>query len=54
MVEYEAAHKDYTESIDAIGKAIAVLKKQAFDRAQKDCETICIDEWATLHASLYL
>jgi len=35
-VEYEAAHKDYTESIDAIGKAVAVLKKQAYDRAQKD------------------
>merc|ERR1719247_2420756 len=32
--EYEAAHKDYTESIDAIGKAVSVLKKQAYDRKQ--------------------
>jgi len=34
-VEYEAVHKDYTESVDAIGKAVAVLKKQAYDRSQK-------------------
>jgi hypothetical protein len=36
--EYEAAHKDYTESIDAIGKAVAVLKKQAYDRQQTKTE----------------
>jgi len=34
-VEYEAVHKDYTESVDAIGKAVSVLKKQAHDRKQK-------------------
>merc|ERR1740117_2609631 len=34
-VEYEKVHKDYTESVDAIGKAVAVLKKQAYDRSQK-------------------
>merc|ERR1712224_416230 len=32
--EYQKAHDDYTESIDAIGKAVQVLKKQAFNRAQ--------------------
>jgi hypothetical protein len=32
--EYEAAHKDYTESIDAIEKAIQVLKKRAQNAAQ--------------------
>jgi len=34
-VEYETTHKDYTESIDAIGQAVATLKKQAYDRKQK-------------------
>merc|ERR1719313_1218818 len=27
-------HKDYSESVDALERAIAVLKKQAFDRKQ--------------------
>jgi hypothetical protein len=39
-VEYEAVHKDYTESIDAIGKAVAVLKKQAFDRSQAGSKSL--------------
>merc|ERR1740130_2522293 len=39
-VEYENAHKDYTESIDAIGKAVAVLKKQAYDRQQADKQSL--------------
>merc|ERR1719482_2195936 len=30
--DYDATHKDYTESIDALQRAIAVLKKQAYDR----------------------
>jgi hypothetical protein len=34
--EYEKTHKDYTESIDAIGKAVVILKKQAYDRKQAD------------------
>eukprot|EP00928_Gymnodinium_smaydae_P099831 TRINITY_DN963_c0_g1_i2.p1 TRINITY_DN963_c0_g1~~TRINITY_DN963_c0_g1_i2.p1 ORF type:complete len:707 (-),score=219.16 TRINITY_DN963_c0_g1_i2:71-2131(-) len=33
--DYDATHKDYTESVDALQRAIAVLKKQAYDRAQK-------------------
>jgi prefoldin subunit 5 len=33
-VDYDATHKDYTESVDALERAIAVLKKQAFDRKQ--------------------
>eukprot|EP00420_Gonyaulax_spinifera_P031863 CAMPEP_0197870610 /NCGR_PEP_ID=MMETSP1439-20131203/1229_1 /TAXON_ID=66791 /ORGANISM="Gonyaulax spinifera, Strain CCMP409" /LENGTH=684 /DNA_ID=CAMNT_0043489505 /DNA_START=40 /DNA_END=2094 /DNA_ORIENTATION=+ len=32
--DYEALHKDYSESVDALQRAIAVLKKQAFDRKQ--------------------
>jgi len=33
-VDYDATHKDYSESIDALERAIAVLKKQAYDRKQ--------------------
>merc|ERR1719199_907177 len=33
--DYDATHKDYTESVDALQRAIAVLKKQAYDRKQK-------------------
>merc|ERR550519_2945869 len=33
--DYVATHKDYSESIDALERAIAVLKKQNFDRTQK-------------------
>merc|ERR1719506_698462 len=32
--DYDAMHKDYSESIDALERAIAVLKKQAYDRKQ--------------------
>merc|ERR1719284_432441 len=32
--DYDATHKDYTESVDALQRAIAVLKKQAHDRSQ--------------------
>merc|ERR1719221_2563721 len=32
--DYDAMHKDYSESVDALQRAIAVLKKQAHDRAQ--------------------
>merc|ERR1719461_2256583 len=32
--DFEALHKDYSESIDALQRAIAVLKKQAYDRKQ--------------------
>jgi peptidoglycan hydrolase CwlO-like protein len=31
---YDATHKDYSESIDALTRAIEVLKKQAYDRKQ--------------------
>jgi len=33
--DYDAMHKDYSESVDALQRAIAVLKKQAHDRSQK-------------------
>merc|ERR1719248_215460 len=32
--DYDATHKDYSESIDALRRAIAVLKEQAYDRKQ--------------------
>merc|ERR1719399_292483 len=32
--DYDVTHKDYSESIDALERAIAVLKKQDKDRAQ--------------------
>jgi len=32
--DYDAMHKDYSESISALERAIAVLKKQAYDRPQ--------------------
>jgi len=32
--DYDAMHKDYSESVDALQRAIAVLKKQAHDRSQ--------------------
>jgi len=32
--DYDKTHKDYSESIDALGRAVAVLKKQAYDRDQ--------------------
>merc|ERR1712217_252946 len=32
--DYDALHKDYSESVDALQRAIAILKKQAYDRPQ--------------------
>jgi len=32
--DYDALHQDYSESVDALQRAIAVLKKQAHDRPQ--------------------
>jgi len=32
--DYDTLHKDYSESVDALQRAIAVLKKQAYDRTQ--------------------
>merc|ERR1719327_2640886 len=32
--DYDATHKDYSESVDALQRAIAVLKKQSHDRKQ--------------------
>merc|ERR1719188_2084327 len=32
--DYDAMHTDYSESVDALQRAIAVLKKQAHDRKQ--------------------
>merc|ERR1719238_1157568 len=34
--DYDATHKDYSESVDALQRAIAVLKKRAHDRKQAD------------------
>jgi len=32
--DYDTLHKDYSESVDALQRAIAVLKKQSHDRRQ--------------------
>ena len=32
--DYDATHKDYSESVDALGRAINVLKKQTADKKQ--------------------
>merc|ERR1719345_575914 len=32
--DYDTTHQDYSESIDALGRAIAMLKKQASDKKQ--------------------
>eukprot|EP00444_Apocalathium_aciculiferum_P031609 CAMPEP_0183484572 /NCGR_PEP_ID=MMETSP0370-20130417/178988_1 /TAXON_ID=268820 /ORGANISM="Peridinium aciculiferum, Strain PAER-2" /LENGTH=950 /DNA_ID=CAMNT_0025677863 /DNA_START=53 /DNA_END=2906 /DNA_ORIENTATION=- len=32
--DYDALHKDYSESVDALQRAVAVLKKQSHDRKQ--------------------
>merc|ERR1719465_298614 len=32
--DYDTTHKDYSESVDALERAIAVLKQQAHDRKQ--------------------
>ena len=32
--DYDALHKDYSESVDALERAISVLKKQSHDRKQ--------------------
>merc|ERR1719272_1268496 len=37
--DYDAMHTDYSESVDALQRAIAVLKKQAHDRKQKSSLT---------------
>merc|ERR1719265_2079478 len=33
--DYDKTHQDYSESIDAVGRAVAVMKKQSHDRTQK-------------------
>merc|ERR1711933_696480 len=33
--DYDESHKDYSESIDALERAIAVMKKQAYTRKQE-------------------
>merc|ERR1719379_61889 len=37
--DYLTTHKDYSESVDALERAIAVLKKQAYDRKQGEALT---------------
>merc|ERR1719502_77589 len=34
--DYEATHKDYTESLDALQRAITFLRKQNYNRKQKE------------------
>jgi len=41
--DYDNMHKDYSESIDALERAISVLKKQNYDR--KQAKSAFISEW---------
>merc|ERR1712039_930234 len=34
--DYDKTHQDYSESVDALQRAIAVLKSQAYDRKQAE------------------
>jgi chromosome segregation ATPase len=34
--DYRTTHRDYTESVDALGRAIQILKRQAYDRTQSE------------------
>merc|ERR1719473_2403567 len=38
-VDFQATHKDYSESLDALERAIAVLMKQNYDRPQELVQT---------------
>jgi len=38
--DYDALHKDYSESVDALQRAIAVLKKQSHDRPQAEASLV--------------
>jgi len=42
--DYDATHKDYSESIDALERAIAVLKQQAFDRKQSLLQVTALND----------
>lgn len=46
--EYKAGHKDYTESIDAITRAVAVLKERSKDTPQKQEEFLQVKKVADL------
>ena len=40
--DYTTVHKDYSESLDALERAIAVLKKQQFDRKQATSSLVAV------------
>ena len=44
--DYMATHKDYSESVDALERAIAVLKKQAYDRSQAELMQVAQRRWS--------
>merc|ERR1719158_1562327 len=46
--DYDATHKDYSESVDALQRAIAVLNKQAHDRKQAGGEDLNLAQVAAL------
>jgi len=49
--DYKASHKDYSESIDAVSRAVATLKKQAYDRKQAEDKAEADDENSLLALS---
>ena len=43
--DYMTTHKDYSESVDALERAVAVLKKQAYDRSQSELMQVAQRRW---------
>merc|ERR1719473_1650140 len=48
--DYDATHKDYSESVDALERAIAVLKKQSHDRAQASASLLQVSTQSLMPA----
>jgi len=49
--DYKASRKDYSESVDAVSRAVATLKKQAYDRKQAEDKAEADDENSLLALS---
>ena len=51
--DYDAVNKDYTESVDALGRAIGALKKQDFDGEHvKSLAEVAAVSYVQIHALL--
>jgi histone H3/H4 len=48
-IDYDKTHKDYSESLDALQRAILVLKKQSHDRKQATSSLLQFSALSSLH-----